>query len=93
MPHFIRLKIKAYRDDVTQNDIINRREDIVNLIKSGNTISLTAIAKAIGVTLLIFPQQPFPNRQDFYRASLTFDGVFFIEGDKEIATKLAVTIE
>jgi len=93
MPHFIRLKIKAYRDDVTQNDIINRREDIVNLIKSGNTISLTAIAKAIDVTLLISPQQPFPNRQDFYRASLTFDDVFCVEGDKEIASKLAVTIE
>ena len=71
MPHFIRLKIKAFREDDTKNvvrnvhknvtknvhknftksDIKNRRDDIVNLIKSDNTISLTAIAKNIGVTM------------------------------------------
>lgn len=67
MLHFIRLKIKVFREDdtknvvrnvhknvhknVTKNDINNRREDIVNLIKTDNTVSLTAIAKAIGVTM------------------------------------------
>ncbi len=67
MLHFIRFKIKAFREDdtknvvrnvhknvhknVTKNDINNRREDIVNLIKTDNTVSLTAIAKAIGVTM------------------------------------------
>ncbi len=59
MPHFIRLKIKAFKEDDTKNVVRNvpktdsqiRREEIIKLIREDNTITASAIAKRLNVTL------------------------------------------